>query len=169
MAGEWPQETGQGQGSDRVSLKGWEDPRLGGANQASKRQPELPFNQENGNGWQQGQAGNYINSREKLADRELSPTLRPRLLLGFELGPELSIIGGRGEAIHIIAVAQGQLAVLPQVRSLEHPGHGDGDCNRGSAPVIRCLNRPAHFLTLPARVLRAEDPESLPRRLMSLR
>ena len=36
---------------------------------ARKRQPKLPFNQENGNGWQQGQAGNSINSREKMADR----------------------------------------------------------------------------------------------------
>jgi hypothetical protein len=29
----------------------------------------LLFDQGNGNGWQQGQAGNSINSREKLADR----------------------------------------------------------------------------------------------------
>jgi len=41
MAGEWPQETGQGQGSDRVFLKEREDHRLGGVNQVRKRQPEL--------------------------------------------------------------------------------------------------------------------------------
>jgi len=33
MAGEWPQETGQRLGYDRVSLKEWEEPRLGRANQ----------------------------------------------------------------------------------------------------------------------------------------
>jgi len=42
MAGEWPQETGQGHGIDCVCLKEREDPRLGGAKQAGKRQPELP-------------------------------------------------------------------------------------------------------------------------------
>jgi len=36
MAGEWPQETGQRLGYDRVSLKEWEEPRLGRANQVEK-------------------------------------------------------------------------------------------------------------------------------------
>jgi len=39
MAGEWPQETGQG--SDCVCLREREDPRLGGPDKAGKRQPEL--------------------------------------------------------------------------------------------------------------------------------
>lgn len=36
MTGEWPQETGQRLGYDRVSLKEWEQSRLGRANQVEK-------------------------------------------------------------------------------------------------------------------------------------
>lgn len=36
MAEEWPQETSRRLGYDRVSLKEWEEPRLGRANQVEK-------------------------------------------------------------------------------------------------------------------------------------
>jgi hypothetical protein len=41
MAGEWPQETGQRHGQDRVSLERHDEARFERENQARKRQPVL--------------------------------------------------------------------------------------------------------------------------------
>ena len=49
MAGQWPQETGQGHGYDRTALEKGEKVQLKEPDKAGKRQPRLTPGRENGN------------------------------------------------------------------------------------------------------------------------